>query len=149
MTIFKEKLEEEYLTVSEAKELLEDLEAERAEDEDREMRYEVARAVEHVNRFATLTPEESRDLVEDSRPWRRSTRRRPTRSRTCFRRTATNSARCTPRSGTPSPATNSTRYWTSSRSTPEVSVLRFLRSRATRKLTARSRLMAGACPSFK
>ncbi|PSP81480.1 DNA-directed RNA polymerase subunit F [Halobacteriales archaeon QS_1_68_20] len=65
MTIFKEKLEEEYLTVSEAKELLADVEADRADDEEREMRYELARAVEHVNRFAVLDPEESLDLVEE------------------------------------------------------------------------------------
>ncbi len=65
MTIFKEKLEEEYLTVSEAKELLADVEADRADDEDREMRYELARAVEHVNRFAVLDPEESLELVEE------------------------------------------------------------------------------------
>ncbi|MEF8773804.1 MAG: RNA polymerase Rpb4 family protein [Halobacteriales archaeon] len=65
MTIFKEKLDEEHLTVSEAKTLLEDLEAERADDEEREMRYEVARAIEHVNRFAVLDPDESRELVEE------------------------------------------------------------------------------------
>jgi DNA-directed RNA polymerase subunit F len=63
MTIFKQKLEEEHLTVSEAKELLADVEAERADDEDREMRYELARAIEHVNRFAVLDPEESSELV--------------------------------------------------------------------------------------
>jgi DNA-directed RNA polymerase subunit F len=67
MTIFKEKLDEEYLTVSEAKELLSDVEAERALDEDREMRYELARAIEHVNRFAVLDPEEARELVVDLR----------------------------------------------------------------------------------
>jgi DNA-directed RNA polymerase subunit F len=65
MTIFKEKLSEEYLTVAETKEILADLEAERADDEEREMRYELARAIEHVNRFATLDPEESRELVAD------------------------------------------------------------------------------------
>jgi DNA-directed RNA polymerase subunit F len=65
MTIFKEKLDEEYLTVSEAKEILEDVEAERAADEDRELRYELARAVEHVNHFAFLEAEESRELVEE------------------------------------------------------------------------------------
>jgi DNA-directed RNA polymerase subunit F len=63
MTIFKEKLDEEYLTISEAKELLQDLEAETADDEEREMRYELARAIEHVNRFAVLEPEAARDLV--------------------------------------------------------------------------------------
>lgn len=65
MSIFKEILEEEHLTVSEAKELLSDIEAERALEEDRELRYELARAIEHVNRFATLEPEESRELVAD------------------------------------------------------------------------------------
>jgi len=65
MTIFKEKLGEEHLTVPEAKELLADVEAERADDEDREMRYELARAIEHVNRFAVLDPEESRELVAE------------------------------------------------------------------------------------
>ncbi len=65
MTIFKEVLDEEYLTTAEAKELLADIEAERALDEDREMRYELARAIEHVNRFATLEAEESRELVEE------------------------------------------------------------------------------------
>jgi DNA-directed RNA polymerase subunit F len=65
MTIFKEKVDEEYLTVAETKEILEDLEVERAADEDREMRYELARAIEHVNRFAVLDPEESREFVAD------------------------------------------------------------------------------------
>ena len=65
MTIFKEILDEEHLTVSEAKELLADVETERAIDEDREMRYELARAIEHVNRFATLDAEEARELVSE------------------------------------------------------------------------------------
>jgi DNA-directed RNA polymerase subunit F len=65
MTIFKQKVDEEYLTVAEAKEILEDLERERAADEDREMRYELARAIEHVNRFAVLDPEESREFVAE------------------------------------------------------------------------------------
>lgn len=65
MTIFKEILDEEYLTTSEAKELLSEIENERALDEDREMRYELARAIEHVNRFSILGTEESRELVEE------------------------------------------------------------------------------------
>jgi DNA-directed RNA polymerase subunit F len=65
MTIFKEKIDEEYLTISEVKELLEDVEAERAADEERELRYELARAIEHVNRFTVLDPEESRELAEE------------------------------------------------------------------------------------
>ena len=64
MTIFKEKVDEEYITVSEVKPLLAEVEAERAADEDRELRYELARAIEHVNRYAVLDPEEARELVE-------------------------------------------------------------------------------------
>ena len=65
MTIFKEKLDEEYITISEAKSLLNEVEDERAGDEDRDLRYELARAIEHVNRHAVLEAEESRDLVDD------------------------------------------------------------------------------------
>ncbi|ELZ32194.1 DNA-directed RNA polymerase subunit F [Halorubrum distributum JCM 9100] len=65
MTIFKEKLDEEYVTTSEAKEILVEIEDERAEDEDRDLRYELARAIEHVNRFAKLDADESRELVEE------------------------------------------------------------------------------------
>jgi len=65
MTIFKEKIDEEHLTTSEAKELLEEIEAERAADEERELRYELARAIEHVNRFAFLDAAEAGELVDD------------------------------------------------------------------------------------
>ena len=65
MTIFKQVTDEAYLTTPEAKELLADVEAERALDEDREMRYELARAIEHVNRFSDLEAGESRELVEE------------------------------------------------------------------------------------
>ena len=65
MTIFKEIVDEEFLTVSETKELLADIEAERAIDEDRELRYELARAIEHVNRFTVLEPEDAQALVDD------------------------------------------------------------------------------------
>jgi len=65
MTIFKEVVDEEFLTVSEAKELLADIEEERALDEDREMQYELARAIEHANRFTVLDPEESLEMVEE------------------------------------------------------------------------------------
>lgn len=65
MTIFKETVDEDYLTVAEVKALLADVEAERAADEDRELPYELARSIEHVNRFATLEPEESVELVEE------------------------------------------------------------------------------------
>ena len=65
MTIFKEKLDEEFVTISEVKELLAEVEAERAADVDREMRYELARAIEHVNTFAVLDADESRELAEE------------------------------------------------------------------------------------
>lgn len=65
MTIFKEKIDEEYLTIPEVKELLAEIEAERAADEEREMRYELARAIEHVNRFSELSASDSRALVEE------------------------------------------------------------------------------------
>jgi DNA-directed RNA polymerase subunit F len=65
MTIFKTKLQEEYLTLAETKEILQDIEHERAADEDREMRYELARAIDHVNRFAVLDPEESEEFVAE------------------------------------------------------------------------------------
>ncbi len=65
MTIFKKVVDESYLTTPEAKELLADVESERALDEEREMRYELARAIEHANRFSTLEAEESRELVEE------------------------------------------------------------------------------------
>jgi len=64
MTIFKETVEEEHLTLAEAKEILADIEADRADDEDREMRYELARAIDHVNRFALLEPDEAREFVD-------------------------------------------------------------------------------------
>jgi DNA-directed RNA polymerase subunit F len=65
MTIFKEKLGEEYLTLAETKEILGELEQERAADEEREMRYELARAIEHVNRFAVLDVAESQEFVDE------------------------------------------------------------------------------------
>jgi DNA-directed RNA polymerase subunit F len=64
MTIFKEKLDEEFVTIAEAKRILADVEAERA-TADRELRYELARAIDHTNRFATLDPEEAAELVAD------------------------------------------------------------------------------------
>ncbi|WP_331233576.1 RNA polymerase Rpb4 family protein [Natronorarus salvus] len=67
MTIFKEIIDEEYLTISETKALLSEIEQERALDEERELRYELARAIEHVNRFTVLDPEDSRALVADLR----------------------------------------------------------------------------------
>ncbi len=63
MTIFKEIVDEEYLTVSEAKAILDDLELERATEE-RDMHYSLARSIEHTNRFAELDAEEAVELVD-------------------------------------------------------------------------------------
>ncbi|MFC7177756.1 RNA polymerase Rpb4 family protein [Halosegnis marinus] len=65
MTIFKEIVGEEYLTVSEVKEDLAVIEEERALDEEREMPYELARAIEHANRFAEFDAEDAVALVEE------------------------------------------------------------------------------------
>ncbi|PSP58152.1 DNA-directed RNA polymerase subunit F [Halobacteriales archaeon QH_7_66_36] len=65
MTIFKEIVDEEYLTTGEVKEALAEIEEERALAEDREMPYELARAVDHANRFADLDAEEAAELVEE------------------------------------------------------------------------------------
>jgi DNA-directed RNA polymerase subunit F len=65
MTIFKEKVSEEYLTTAEVKEFLSEVERERALEEDRELPYELARTIEHANRFAVLEPEEAESLVKD------------------------------------------------------------------------------------
>ncbi|WP_227379790.1 RNA polymerase Rpb4 family protein [Haladaptatus halobius] len=62
MTIFTEKLDEETLTTAEAKELLAEIEADYAAT-DRDMNFNLKRAIEHVNRFAVLDAEESRELV--------------------------------------------------------------------------------------
>ena len=64
MTIFKEKLDEEHVTIAEAKTILNEVEAERADDEERDLQYELARAVEHVNRHASLEAEEAQELVD-------------------------------------------------------------------------------------
>lgn len=65
MTIFKEIIDQEFVTIAETKELLASVEEDRAADEDREMQYELARAIEHVNRFATMPADDARELVEE------------------------------------------------------------------------------------
>ncbi len=64
MTIFKEIVDEEYITVAETKEILAALEAERATEE-RDMHYVLARSIEHANRFAELEADEAEQLVEE------------------------------------------------------------------------------------
>ncbi|PSQ16337.1 DNA-directed RNA polymerase subunit F [Halobacteriales archaeon QS_8_69_26] len=66
MTIFKEIVDEEYITVSETKEILQDLEMERAAQE-REMHYVLARSIQHANRFAVLDADEAQELVAELR----------------------------------------------------------------------------------
>jgi DNA-directed RNA polymerase subunit F len=61
--IVKEKLDEEYVTVAEVKETLNEIADERAEG-DREMAYELRRSLEHVNEFAVLEGEEAEELIE-------------------------------------------------------------------------------------
>ncbi|MFB6253647.1 MAG: RNA polymerase Rpb4 family protein [Halobacteriaceae archaeon] len=62
MTIFKEIKDEEYLTIAEAKEVLADAEQEHVAN-DRELRYELTRAIDHVNRFANLEADEAEEFV--------------------------------------------------------------------------------------
>jgi DNA-directed RNA polymerase subunit F len=61
--IVKEKLDEEYVTVAEVKETLNEIADERAEG-DREMAYELRRSLEHVNEFAVLEGKEAEELIE-------------------------------------------------------------------------------------
>ena len=65
MRSFKVNVDEDLPRAAGPKGVLEGLETERAADEEREMRYELARAVEHVNRFAVLEPDEARQFVAD------------------------------------------------------------------------------------
>lgn len=65
MTIFQEIVSEEYLTVSEVKTLLDKIEKERVEDDERSLPYELARTIEHVNRFAILSSADSKKLVKE------------------------------------------------------------------------------------
>lgn len=64
MTIFQEKLDEKSLTIAETKEILADTEETYAAN-DREMGYGLKQSLDHVNRFAALDAEESRELVEE------------------------------------------------------------------------------------
>tara|TARA_A100001037_G_scaffold182819_1_gene163849 strand:+ start:7628 stop:7984 length:357 start_codon:yes stop_codon:yes gene_type:complete len=64
MTIFQEIISEDYLTVSEVKQHLQKIEKERAGDEERELPYELARTIEHVNRFSVLSAKDARALVK-------------------------------------------------------------------------------------
>lgn len=62
--IVKDKLDEEYVTIAEVKETLNEMAEERAE-QDREMAYELRQSLDHANEFAVLDAEEARELVEE------------------------------------------------------------------------------------
>jgi DNA-directed RNA polymerase subunit F len=65
VSIFKQKVSDEYLTVAEVKESLQEIEVERAADEERELRYELTRAIQHVNQFARFSGADGRALVAE------------------------------------------------------------------------------------
>jgi len=62
--IVKEKLDEEYVTVSEVKETLNEIADERAED-DREMAYELRQSIDHANEFAVLDGDEAQEMLDE------------------------------------------------------------------------------------
>jgi len=64
--IVKEKLDEEYVTVAEVKETLNEMAEERSE-QDREMAYELRQSLDHANEFAVLDADEARELLEEVR----------------------------------------------------------------------------------
>ncbi|RLI81651.1 RNA polymerase Rpb4 [Archaeoglobales archaeon] len=60
---FKEVLEFEYITISEAKEILEEIAKKRQEKAD--LLYETRRGLRHLRNFAKLQPEKAKELVEE------------------------------------------------------------------------------------
>jgi DNA-directed RNA polymerase subunit F len=60
--LVKSIVNEELLTIAEAKELLEKIRFERA-DEEEELGYELRRTIHHVESFAKLSPQKARELV--------------------------------------------------------------------------------------
>ncbi len=62
--IVKEKLDEEYITISEVKEVLNEIAEERAEH-DREMAFELRQSLDHANTFAVLEADEARELLDE------------------------------------------------------------------------------------
>ncbi|MDY6764155.1 MAG: RNA polymerase Rpb4 family protein [Halobacteria archaeon] len=62
--IVKEKLDEEYVSLAEVKEILNEISEERSEEE-REMVYELRRALDHANEFAELDSEDTQDLIDE------------------------------------------------------------------------------------
>jgi len=62
--IVKQIISEEILTLSEVRELLDNIKVER-EKESKELGYELRKAISHAEIFSRLTPEKSRELMND------------------------------------------------------------------------------------
>jgi len=60
----KQIISEEILTLSEVRNLLEEIREERSQ-EDRELGYELRKAISHAEMFAKLEPEKSRELMNE------------------------------------------------------------------------------------
>jgi len=62
--IVKQIISEEILTLSEVRELLDNIKVER-EKESKELGYELRKAISHAEIFSRLTPEKSRELMNE------------------------------------------------------------------------------------
>ena len=62
--LVKQVISEEILTLSEVKKLLEDIREERSR-EDKELGYELRKAISHAEMFAKLEPEKSREFMTE------------------------------------------------------------------------------------
>ncbi len=62
--LVKQIISEEILTLSEVKSFLEEIREERAK-EDKELGYELRKAISHAEMFAKLRPEKSRELMNE------------------------------------------------------------------------------------
>ncbi|MBO8182876.1 MAG: RNA polymerase Rpb4 [Archaeoglobus sp.] len=60
---FKEVIEFDYITISEAKEIMEEIAKKRQEKAD--LLYETRRGLRHLRNFAKLPPEQAKELVEE------------------------------------------------------------------------------------
>jgi len=61
--IVKNVINEELLTISEAKELLDRIKEDRAEEVEEELGYELKKAIRHIDAFSKIDAEKSRALV--------------------------------------------------------------------------------------
>ncbi len=63
--IVKNVINEELLTISEAKELLDRIKEDRAEEVEEELGYELKKAIRHIDAFSKIDAEKSRALVNN------------------------------------------------------------------------------------